>query len=155
MRRVVHWSPWLPVFLLFIPGMSVSQEERAIEPKAEDVLREMTTLLTGSSAFAFRAEASIDEFHETGLKIQTSARRTMAVRRPDRAASNVDGDRGSHPTVPGRGSVNTSLSISQAIWSSSQPSCSKRCIDSSKRPVFSRSATMTGLEVAPVAPRPR
>jgi hypothetical protein len=95
MRRVVHWSPWLPVFLLFIPGMSVSQEERAIEPKAEDVLREMTTLLTGSSAFAFRAEASIDEFHETGLKIQTSARRTMAVRRPDRAASNVDGDRGS------------------------------------------------------------
>ncbi len=86
---------WLPVILFLSPGQSASPEEKAIEPKAEQVLREVADYLTGSSALAFKAEASIDEFHETGLKIQTSARRTMAVRRPDRAASNLDGDQGS------------------------------------------------------------
>jgi hypothetical protein len=83
------------VIVLSLSGVSASSEAKAIERKVEEVLREMADVLTGSSDFAFRAEASIDEFHETGLKIQTSARRTIAVRRPDRAASNVDGDQGS------------------------------------------------------------
>lgn len=95
MWTIKRLGSWLPVILFLSPGQSASPEEKAIEPKAEQVLREMADYLTGSSALAFKAEASIDEFHETGLKIQTSARRTMAVRRPDRAASNLDGDRAS------------------------------------------------------------
>jgi hypothetical protein len=54
----------------------------------------MAALLVGAPAFAFSADESVDEFHESGLKIQTSARRTMAVRRPDRAASTFEGDQG-------------------------------------------------------------
>jgi hypothetical protein len=92
MRRIVHWGAWLPVIFFYVCGGAAFPQERALEPKAEEVLREMADLLTSSSAFAFKAEASIDEFHETGLKIQTSARRSMAVRRPDRAASDLDGD---------------------------------------------------------------
>ena len=94
MWNVMRRGSWLPVFLLSITGVSASSKEKAIGPKVEEILREMTNVLIGSSSFAFKAEVSLDEFHETGLKVQKSAIRTMAVRRPNHIATSVDGDWG-------------------------------------------------------------
>ncbi len=94
MWNVLRRGTWLPVFLLSMNGVSASSEEKAIEPKVEEALREMTEALTERSAFAFKAEVSLDELHETGLEVQKSALRTMAVQRPNRIATSVDGDWG-------------------------------------------------------------
>jgi hypothetical protein len=94
MWNILRRGSWLPVLLLSVTGESGYSEEQAIEPKVEEELREMADVLTKSSAFAFKAEVSLDEFHETGLKVQKSAQRTMAVRRPNHIATSVDGDWG-------------------------------------------------------------
>lgn len=91
MRRVVRWSSRLPVFLWFVSVVSASAEEKALEPKVEEMRRVMSDVLTQSTSFAFKAEVSLDEFHETGLKVQKSAQRTMAVRRPDHIVTSVVG----------------------------------------------------------------
>ena len=66
-----------------------------MDPKVDEVLREMEQALTGASAFAFTAEVTLDELHRSGIKIQRAGRRSMAVRRPDRIVSDVEGDFGS------------------------------------------------------------
>ena len=66
-----------------------------MDPKVEEVLREMEQALTGASAFAFTAEVTLDELHLSGIKIQRAGRRSMAVRRPDRIVSDVESDFGS------------------------------------------------------------
>jgi hypothetical protein len=94
MRRVKRWGSWLPVFVLSITRVSASSAEKPVEPKVEEELREMGDFLAKHSRFAFKAEVSLDEFHETGLKVQKSAQRTMAVRRPGHIVTSVDGDWG-------------------------------------------------------------
>jgi len=94
MWNIARRGSWLPVFLFYITGVSAPAEEKAIEPKVEEMLQEMAEALTECSSFAFKAEVSLDEFHETGLKIQKSGQRTMAVRRPNHIATSVNGDWG-------------------------------------------------------------
>jgi len=54
----------------------------------------MSQALTSASQFAFTAEVTLDELHPSGIKIQRTGRRAMAIRRPDRIVSDVDGDLG-------------------------------------------------------------
>jgi len=67
---------------------------RSIDRKVEEVLKEMEQALTGASQFAFTAEVTLDELHPSGMKIQRTGRRAMAIRRPDRVISDVEGDLG-------------------------------------------------------------
>jgi len=66
-----------------------------MDPRAEEVLKTMGHALAGTSAFAFTAEVTLDELHPSGMKIQRTGRRAMAIRRPDRIISDVEGDLGS------------------------------------------------------------
>ncbi len=82
---------------LLLSSLAVAQDApsaRFIDPKVEDVLKAMTDALTGAPAFAFTAEATLDERHPSGMKIQLTGRRAMAIRRPDRIVSDVEGDMG-------------------------------------------------------------
>ncbi len=66
-----------------------------MDPRVEDVLKTMGQTLTGASAFAFTAEVTLDELHPSGMMIQRTAHRAMAIRRPDRMVSDVEGEFGS------------------------------------------------------------
>ncbi len=66
-----------------------------MDPKVEEVLKTMGQALAGTYAFAFTAEVTLDELHPSGMKIQRTSRRAMAIRRPDRIISDVEGDLGS------------------------------------------------------------
>jgi len=68
------------------------QDESLMDPRAEEILREMSSLLAKTSSFAFKAEQTFDEILESGLKVQFSNYGTAAVVRPNRAAAHVDGD---------------------------------------------------------------
>ena len=65
-----------------------------MDPQVEAVLKAMEQTLAGASQFAFTAEVTFDELHPSGLKVQRTGRRTMAVRRPNRVVTDVDGDFG-------------------------------------------------------------
>jgi len=65
-----------------------------MDPQVEEVLKAMEQTLTNASQFAFTAEVTLDELHPSGIKIQRAGRRTMALRRPDRIVTDVEGDFG-------------------------------------------------------------
>ncbi len=64
----------------------------AIDPRADELLREMSTFLGDLPQFTFHAENSIDEILETGQKIQLSNGVDVAMRRPDRFWAAIQGD---------------------------------------------------------------
>ena len=65
-----------------------------MDPRVEELLTTMGHALTGAGAFAFTAEVTLDELHPSGMKIQHTGRHAMAIRRPDRIVSDVEGDLG-------------------------------------------------------------
>ena len=48
------------------------QDESLMDPRADETLREMSSLLAKTSSFAFKAEQTFDEILESGLKVQFS-----------------------------------------------------------------------------------
>lgn len=93
--------------LLGAPGLTLGQEQEAkteqeqgpgVEPRVDEILRRMSDALEGTSQFAFKAEVSLDEIHQSGIKIQLSSLRSMAVRRPDGVVTDIEGDMGHRST---------------------------------------------------------
>jgi len=69
-----------------------AQEASTVEPRVEDVLRQMSDLLAKSPSFAFKAVEIVDEVLDSGFKAELSHTRTIALRRPGGVVTNVDGD---------------------------------------------------------------
>ncbi len=90
------WKLVAGSLLVFFSGSTAdaSQEKLEIETRAVEVVREMCTLLSGAQSFAVRADEIYDELLDVGVKIQFSNRRTVAVRRPNQAVGDVEGDEG-------------------------------------------------------------
>ena len=65
---------------------------RLVEPRADELVRKMSDLLTSSKAFALEAEEVYDEVPEDLPRIQLTSRRHVALRRPDRLAGTAAGD---------------------------------------------------------------
>jgi hypothetical protein len=63
-----------------------------IEPKADEVLQNMSKYLAAAARFRFKAHDMVDEVLDNGQKIQFSNTRTIAVRRPDKVISTITGD---------------------------------------------------------------
>ncbi len=82
----------LLVLMLGTTLHSAAQEAPVVEPRVEGVLRRMSDLLASSSSFAFKAEEIVDEVLDSGFKAELSHTRTIALRRPGRVVTNVDGD---------------------------------------------------------------
>jgi hypothetical protein len=66
-----------------------------IEAKADQALKEMSKYLAGLKTFAIAAEESFDEVLDTRQKLQFSNRRKVVVSRPNKIASEFEGDAGS------------------------------------------------------------
>jgi len=66
--------------------------KRLIEPRAEAVLRGMSSYLAASQEFSFHAEITRDEVLPSGQKLQFGASGDLAVQRPDRLYVEIHGD---------------------------------------------------------------
>ena len=63
-----------------------------VEPRADEILRQMGRCLADAQQFSFVAHDMIDETLPTGQKIQLSNIRRLKVRRPDRIQAELVGD---------------------------------------------------------------
>ena len=89
--------------LLFIPilfvvlsvetaiGGDVS-DSSSIDPKVDQILRQMSEYLESLKAFTFRTENTTDEIALAGSKLQFGQTVDIYVRRPDRLRANAEGD---------------------------------------------------------------
>jgi hypothetical protein len=68
--------------------------EPIIGPRAELILRAMSDYMKLVQQFSFRGKISFDDTLPTGQKIQYAQENKVAVRRPDRAYAEVQGDLG-------------------------------------------------------------
>ncbi len=71
-----------------------SETGRVIGPRAELVLKGMSDYMKSVKEFSFRGKISFDDILLSGQKIQYSAENQVAIRRPDRAYSEMQGDMG-------------------------------------------------------------
>jgi hypothetical protein len=70
------------------------QRPPVVDPRAEQVLREMGAYLAAAKQFTVRADIRFDHVLPTGQKVQLSAVEDVAVRRPDKLYAEYDGDVG-------------------------------------------------------------
>jgi len=73
-------------------GGGTEQDVAKIEPKADQVLKAMSTYLAGLKTYSFQVEEFIDEVQDDGLKIQLSNQRKMSVSRPNKVLGEDVGD---------------------------------------------------------------
>lgn len=69
-----------------------SQTVPNVEPKADEILRQMGEYLGSVEQFTFHAEGSIDQVLDTGQKLMYTASIDAAVRRPDGFQVDVNSD---------------------------------------------------------------
>jgi len=79
-------APPPPVETSLAPG------SRLIDPRADELVRQMSALLAGASSFTLVAEELYDEVPEHSPRIQLANRRQVSLRRPDRLAGEASGD---------------------------------------------------------------
>jgi hypothetical protein len=65
---------------------------RLVDPRADELVRQMSDRLAGVSAFALEAEEVFDEVPEHSPRQQITNMRHVALRRPDRLAGDASGD---------------------------------------------------------------
>jgi len=68
------------------------REVPAIEPRAEQHLKAMSTFLADLRTFSVQVEEFIDEVQDDGLKVQFSNQRKLSVSRPDKVFGEDVGD---------------------------------------------------------------
>ena len=79
----------------FAKSKSVDIERKPIvDPRADQILREMSNYLSGAEQFTVRATINFDDVLPTGQKVQYAAIEDIAVRRPNRVYTEYDGDLG-------------------------------------------------------------
>jgi hypothetical protein len=65
---------------------------RLIDPRADELVRQMSDLLASTKSFALEAEEIYDEVPEQLPRTQLTNLRHLALRRPDRMVGEVSGD---------------------------------------------------------------
>jgi hypothetical protein len=74
-----------------LPG-AVSAQPAGVEPRADAVLRSMTTYLSGLQKFSVTTENTLEVVSTEGQKIQFTAPATMTVARPNKLVAQRRGD---------------------------------------------------------------
>lgn len=71
---------------------AVDEPVRILDPRADEVLRAMSTLLAATPRFAFEAEESFDDIPSGQPRVLLTNLRRIAVARPNRFAADAEGD---------------------------------------------------------------
>lgn len=75
-----------------LTSAAAAQDDKLIEPKADELLRQMSDFLTSQSAFSFEALIVEDQMLSNGQKIQVESIRRVSVLRPGSVRVASDGD---------------------------------------------------------------
>lgn len=65
---------------------------RLVDARADELVKQMSDLLAGTTSFALEAEETFDEVPEHLPRTQLTNRRHVALKRPDRMAGDASGD---------------------------------------------------------------
>lgn len=84
--------PWLGVALMVAAGARAEAPAPGVDPRADQILRDMSAYLASAKEFTFTADVRFDRVMQSGQKIEFGRRAHIAVRRPDRLHVDVDGD---------------------------------------------------------------
>jgi len=97
--RVVLGAGVFAILLAIAPAAGWCQSvspagasSRAVEPRADAILKAMSERLAGLERFAFEAEETFDEIPDGEPRVQLSNLRRVAVERPGRLAADAEGD---------------------------------------------------------------
>ncbi|MGF1579095.1 MAG: DUF2092 domain-containing protein [Gemmataceae bacterium] len=90
MRRICETV----VYMLVMLGVfeSASAQQPKIAPKADKALKRMCTYLAKLKSFSFEAEATYEDVEDDGLKLQYTDNLKVSIRRPNRVATDRQGD---------------------------------------------------------------
>ncbi len=93
------------LFALLLAGLAFAQEpppppvepdlplgSRLVDPRADELVRQMSELLAGTKSFALEAEEVYDEVPEHLPRTQLTNLRHVALKRPDRMVGDASGD---------------------------------------------------------------
>lgn len=113
----------LALALCLVDGPAFGEDTPAstgpVQPKAGEILRQMSKYLAGVKQFSFQVHDMVDELLDSGQKIQLSSTRRIAVRRPDKVSADTVGDL-LNERVRYDGSTLTVLDIQQNVYSAIQ-----------------------------------
>lgn len=84
----------LALALVAVVNPAEAQDSPAIDPRADQILREASAYLAELDQFTFHAEVVEDDTLNTGELVQFGRSVDVAVRRPDRMWADVKGERG-------------------------------------------------------------
>jgi hypothetical protein len=112
------------------PSALPDQPTRVLDPRADEILRAMSTLLASTPRYAFEAEEEFDEIPSGQPRVSLSNLRRVAVERPNKVAADAQGDSlnrsvwfdgktfalldkrtNTYATVPVGGSIDTALDL--------------------------------------------
>lgn len=79
--------------LLLLSGAVFAQQAQGVEPRADQVLRDMSDYLASQGEFSFRADAAFDE-ELSGRWIEFTSSTEIMIRRPNSVCALRDGDKG-------------------------------------------------------------
>jgi hypothetical protein len=71
---------------------SADQPTRILDPRADEILRAMSTLLASTPRYAFEAEEEFDEIPSGQPRVSLSNLRRVVVQRPNKVAVDTEGD---------------------------------------------------------------
>jgi hypothetical protein len=73
-------------------GPELAPSVRLVDPRADELVKQMSDLLTSTKSFALEAEEIYDEVPEQLPRTQLTNLRHVALRRPDRFVGDASGD---------------------------------------------------------------
>jgi hypothetical protein len=80
------------LLLISMPAVQ-AQQQSAIDPKIDEVLKRMSTTLAAAKSFTFESHSIADQVLASGQKAQFARNQKIAVNRPDKIHATVVGDR--------------------------------------------------------------
>jgi hypothetical protein len=77
--------------LVASPIVASAQNDR-MDGRAQEILQEMSRLLSEATGYAFRTEQTVDDVLDSGLKAQFASSQALALSKPNRVVGHSDGD---------------------------------------------------------------
>lgn len=80
------------IMTVALSAPAIAQQPPRIEPKADEILKQMGDLLKASKSLSFDAHAVADQLSPEGQKLQYAKNQKITLRRPDKLACDMTGD---------------------------------------------------------------